>query len=1331
MRNLRNVRLTETQIEGELPLTATTWDTSSDSVVCTFGPAENNPIIEVRRKRPEVISTDPLSPEALECIASWDAPCPLPDLACDRVLSLHFFADSLTTCLVLEGGDIVVVREEPLPDEDKIEIVGSVDVGITAAAWSPDEEMLVLTTRAQTFLYMTRDFENVADITLTPQDMQSSQHVSVGWGKKETQFQGKRAKALRDPTVPEKIDQGILSSNDDRSTTISWRGDGAFVAVNSIEADARRVIRVYSREGTLDSVSEPVDGLESALSWRPSGSLIAGIQRLEDRVDVVFFERNGLRHGEFSLRLTEAEMNSWASSIQLAWNVDSTVLAVKFQDRVQFWTTGNYHWYLKQDIPISIDSNYPLPYSFQWHQEKALRLVAGSSGSIMDADYVFDITHGSTSIPDDVGATAVIDGKNLKLTPLRLAGVPPPMAHNELALESNAIDVAFSKSGSRIAVLMSNRVSIYLWSLKSRPVPIPILESSYPLSDTTATRPRQIAFLGDNEVYVLKDDGPGSSHIERTHLETRVTESVYQSADSEQLASIFAGIGHQALWLSHTHQPARPANYSSLEASPEGVDIVPWVESPNVDSHWARAVSISDEERILITMTRTGGLYANKRVLARNCTSFLVTPSHLLFTTSQHLLKFVHLNHVDEMEVPDDTPETDERCRSIERGSKLVSVMPSVFAVVLQAPRGNIETIYPRALVLAGIRTFIDQKKYRSAFLACRSQMVDLNILHDYAPEQFMENISLFVDQVKKIDYIDDFISRLSEDDVSQTLYKDTLKISQTVSAAVAQPDAPAAPPVIKQGKKDSKINKICDAFLTALQSRVDTNLQNLITAHVCKSPPDMEAGLALAAGLRTQNPEQAEDAIEHMCFLTDAHRLYSHALGVYDLELTLMVAQQAQMDPREYLPFLRKLQQLPELRRQFEIDNHLTRFTKALNHLYALNAHEEIRAYIVKHVLYTEALELYKYQSEQQREVTELYADYLQGQSKYKDAAIAYESLEQYDSAYKCYNLAHKWRESLYCAMLASLPEEELADHIEALINTLVDENKDYVSAATIYADHLKDYITAARLLCRGSKFADAARLLTLHGKKDMVAEIVDSGLAEAMGNMTDLLADCRSQLNAQVPRLRELRRLRAADPLAFFGGDPTGGEGGVDIPDNVSLAPTNASTLAGRSMFTRYTGNTGKTGKTGMSRQTSKTRRREERKRASGKKGTVYEEEYLVNSVRRLIERVNSSISETETLVDALLRRGMRERAAAVEKALQEVLTMCADSRDEVFEIPPPKAKTSEEEEDENADAGPSTTAGANVLAESLAIVEGGGAARVKEIPAVKEMRKSSLLA
>lgn len=380
MRNLKNVRLAEVHLQNELPLTATAWDTSSDAVICTFGPTETNPVIELRRKRQDAYFSEPVAADVFECIASWDAPCPLPDLPCDRVLSLHYFADNLSTCLVLEGGDIIIVREEPLPGEDKIEILGSVDVGITAAAWSPDEELLALTTRANTFLYMTREFENVAEITFTPQDLQASQHVSVGWGKRETQFQGKRAKALRDPTVPEKFDEGNLSGSDDGKTTITWRGDGAYVAVNSIEAGTRRVVRVYSREGTLDSVSEPVDGLESALSWKPSGSLIAGIQRLDDRIDVVFFERNGLRHGEFTLRLTEEERSSWASNIQLSWNIDSTVLAVRFKDRIQLWTMGNYHYYLKQELPVVVNPEYPELFSFAWHQEKALCFVAGASG---------------------------------------------------------------------------------------------------------------------------------------------------------------------------------------------------------------------------------------------------------------------------------------------------------------------------------------------------------------------------------------------------------------------------------------------------------------------------------------------------------------------------------------------------------------------------------------------------------------------------------------------------------------------------------------------------------------------------------------------------------------------------------------------------------------------------------------------------------------------------------------------------------------------------------------------------------------------------------------
>ena len=171
------------------------------------------------------------------------------------------------------------------------------------------------------------------------------------------------------------------------------------------------------------------------------------------------------------------------------------------------------------------------------------------------------------------------------------------MAHNELSLDSNIVDVAFSKSGTRIAILMKDCFSIFLWSLKSRPVPSPILESSYPLSDAPDSRPRQIAFVNEHEVYILKDSGPNNTQIERTALETRTTQVAYQAADSEQILSMFTSLGHEALWFSHVKAPNQPVTYSYVSMpSSEEVQILPWLESPTVDTYWAKSAQISEDE---------------------------------------------------------------------------------------------------------------------------------------------------------------------------------------------------------------------------------------------------------------------------------------------------------------------------------------------------------------------------------------------------------------------------------------------------------------------------------------------------------------------------------------------------------------------------------------------------------------------------------------------------------------------------------------------------------------------------------------------------------------
>lgn len=87
--------------------------------------------------------------------------------------------------------------------------------------------------------------------------------------------------------------------------------------------------------------------------------------------------------------------------------------------------------------------------------------------------------------------------------------------------------------------------------------------------------------------------------------------------------------------------------------------------------------------------------------------------------------------------------------------------MSTTYSVVLQMPRGNLETVYPRALVLAAIRRSIEDEQYSDAFLTCRNQRVDMNILHDHNPEKFLASIEMIVNQIKRIEHIDLLLAQL------------------------------------------------------------------------------------------------------------------------------------------------------------------------------------------------------------------------------------------------------------------------------------------------------------------------------------------------------------------------------------------------------------------------------------------------------------------------------------------------------------------------------------------------------------------------------------------
>lgn len=103
----------------------------------------------------------------------------------------------------------------------------------------------------------------------------------------------------------------------------------------------------------------------------------------------------------------------------------------------------------------------------------------------------------------------------------------------------------------------------------------------------------------------------------------------------------------------------------------------------------------------------------------------------------------------------------------------------------------------------------------------------------------------------------------------------------------------------------------------------------------------------------------------------------------------TSLVHAHPPQDPREYLPHLQSLHDLPPLRREFKIDDQLGRRTKALTHLKDLGEFDEAASYVSKHSLYREALNMYQYDPVHLNEIMRLYADYLGSSNRHKEAAF------------------------------------------------------------------------------------------------------------------------------------------------------------------------------------------------------------------------------------------------------------------------------------------------------------------------------------------------------
>ncbi|KAJ3272885.1 hypothetical protein HDV01_005208 [Terramyces sp. JEL0728] len=1135
------------------------------------------------------------------------------------IVSFNYIIEIDAICVGLRAGDIYLLQNST------VEQVGVVDAGILAMEWSPDSELVVIITEMGTLIEMTKDFQIVAEFPVEVDEYGEAVQVNVGWGKKETQFHG----AVGKSAAKTAIENTGLSTNDDLYPRISWRGDGNYFVVSSANVkDSKRVLRVYNRDGSLQNTSESVLNLEHTLSWRPSGNLIASTQLLPNKHDVVFFEKNGLRHGEFSLR------NIDATAHELQWNSDSTILAIRMQYKdgdkdkhvIQFWGSSNYYWYLKYEIASENDQKFV---QLLWDPEMPLLLHALTSNSVL-------------------------------LTPFKTRNVPPPMSHSKIILNSPVSYVSFGFFGKEcMAVLSNNQISFFKDLSTTLEKIAPMNSISLPFGFPC----RQISWIKENTVLALTynaakntdelfavefgADGLNITSIPPPHQHLEVGKLIHNIsldliAFETIQGEIFEISSHESEW--YCIRKTKMAHFC------------PWIEAARVGPNL-------EESRILyIGLNDRNKLYANDKVLAIDCTSFALHNEFLVISTLEHIVKFLSIHKSPDefvFHTKEENVGFNEKSRSIELGAKIVLTIPFHTHLVLQMPRGNLETIAPRALVLSSVRSAIEAKDYRSAFISCRRNRIDMNILIDHDVNQFVGFIDEIVRQIKDSDFLNLLISSLRNEDITKTMYP-----------ANSRPQ-PA------EFDFTTKINTICEVIRSSLE-KVDKDLYcfSILTTDAKKSPPALEDAMERILKTKVeQSIDAADSALKYLIFLVDVNKLFDVALGMYDFSLVLMVAQQSHKDPREYLPFLSNLQKMETNYQKFTIDDHLGKKHKALKHLANCGdvRFDELLRYVNKHNLYKAALFLYEKDSKQYLRIVKQFADSLYESRRFEEAGTLYELAGDMENALSAYMLALKWREALAAAISLNLPIDSYAKELtEGLL-----EVRKFKEVATIYSEYLNNSILGIETLVAGGYYTDAILFSRKSSNAQLIKDVIQPAIFAHGNTFLQELKDIYETFEKQTIRLRQVRVEKSK--RIEIQGEIDDRLDNIDMfSDTASMATTQMTGNTARTGRTNYTFLTSMTGTSAKTGKTGKARRKLARKRAAGK-DIFFEDEFLMKSLKGSIEKVNRlssnaflTLGDISGQLHTLISQGFIELAKTIQHQFKSIIDLVKLHMKEIFSPP-----------------------------------------------------------
>ncbi|XP_061198696.1 elongator complex protein 1 isoform X1 [Neopsephotus bourkii] len=1147
----------------------------------------------------------------------------MPEDGSGSIVGIEDLPEQECVCVATAAGDILLCNL----NTKQVECVGTVDSGLSTMSWSPDQELVLLVTGQQTLIMMTRELEPITEKQLHQDEFGEGKFVALGWGKKETQFHGSEGKQA---AHRKQVEVSPTSAWDDGRPRVTWRGDGQFVAVSAVcpETGARKV-RVWNRELVLQSTSEPVSGLEQALSWKPSGNLIASTQEKPNRHDVVFLEKNGLLHGEFTLPFQKGQVKV----NELLWNADSTILAIWLEDLkldnsnpssyVQLWTTGNYHWYLKQSLHFgSLKENQLV--SLLWDRENLYRLHVLCQGwHYLFYDWHWTIDHGMGENSQHMANVAVIDGDKVLVTAFQHAVVPPPMCTYELRLQQAVNQVAFhtdpKHSGDMAVLDADNKISVYRYGQSTMcdptvsfgavggngfkaAVETPYLDKTYRVdvgSSNEVMNPLGLRFLTwlPDDSFLMVGQGQHAAQSVLLHL----TEVPHETVAEQQRLSLRLSVPVDGEVISLCCSPVTKT--VALQLADRQILKYLWEASPPVLEPWRTSNGYAVQfpyscmqtsitriggEEVILGLTDRCRFIVNDTEVASNITSFATYNEFLLVTTNSHTCQCFCLKNMP--------------LKDAERKSGDCSPPSSG---------------------------------------SCANSQV--------ARQVFLENAENFIRQIDTVNYINLFFTELKEEDFTKTMYPSLNGSSKAQS---------------HQHPDQKKVNLICDAMRVAMEN-IDPQKYclSILTAHVKKSPPELEIALQKVHDLRENNTPDvkavsAEEALKYLLFLVDVNELYDYSLGTYDFDLVIMVAEKSQKDPKEYLPFLNTLRKMETNYQRYTIDKHLKRYTKALGHLSKCGPEHfsEFLNLVKDQNLYCEALKLYPPSTQEYKDISDAYGEYLVQKQLYEQAALIFARAGIFAKALDAFQDSGSWQQALCMATRLGYTKDKLSSLARSMAGKLVEQRK-HAEAAILLEQYTEDYEEALLLLLEGTLWEEALRLIHKYGRLDILETNFKPAILEAQKSQLIFLYSQKAEFLRHKSRLQVVRELKekACESLQDY-----------ETPNcpELDLFSETSSVVTASDMNSKYSHSNSR-----ISVRSSKNRRKAERKRYSLKEGSPFEDIALLEVLGENVRAVETVKGDIHILLKQLVLFGYNEQARALQQALEDILQLMEISIPEIW--------------------------------------------------------------